>query len=412
MMYGNIFEQALGVEDPWYISDVKFDAEKKRLDIEIDFHKGTRFPWGENGDKEYTAFDTQKKTWRHLNFFEHECYLHARIPRIKNDKGKTKVINAPWEGMLKGFTLLFESLILQLCYCMPVAQVSRLVGVSDDRIWRLLAKYVWAAFNQRSLKGVTHLGIDETSSRKRHDYITLFVDLLKKRTVFVSSGRDFTTVEEFRDVLELKDGEPDEVSEVCCDMSPSFIKGVERAFPQANITFDRFHVMKLVNEALDKIRREESAGAKVLKGTRYLFLKNSGKLNASEKLRLKEVSMSTALKQTMKAYQYKELFREIYNSVDLEEFETKLHKWSNSIMHTKLEPLKKVVETIKKHWNGIVHWMQSHITNGMLEGINSIVQSIKSRARGYRTKRNFIIMVYMVTGKFDFRTLNKHFLPI
>jgi len=410
-MYGNIFEQALGVEEPWYISDVKFDPENKRLDIHLDFKKGSKFKWEDSEDESYPAYDTYQKTWRHLNFFQHECYLHARIPRIKKER-ETRVVKAPWEGRLKGFTLLMEALLLQLCFCMPVAQVSRLTGVSDDKIWRLLEKYIRDAFDQRSFEGITHIGIDETSSRKRHDYITLFVDLIKRQTMFVADGKDSHTVHDFRDVVAIKGGDPEQVKEICCDMSPAFIKGVTEAFPKAHLTYDRFHVMKIVNEALDKVRREESSGLKILKGTRFLFLKNSGKLRESERLKLKEISMSNALEKTMKAYRYKELFQEIYQSETVEEFETKLKKWSTSIMHTKIEPLKKVVAMIKKHWEGIVHWMKSKINNGMLEGINSIVQSIKSRARGYRTKRNFIIMVYLVTGKFDFRPLNKHYLPI
>ena len=412
MNYGNIFEQALGIREPWYISDVKFSAEEKRLDIFINFKKGAKFSFSKDDKEEYSAYDTREKTWRHLNFFEYECFLHARIPRIRNKEGKTKVIKAPWEGRLNGFTLLFEALILQLTFCMPVAQISRLIKVSDDKIWRLLEKYVLDAYEVETLENINQIGIDETSSRKRHDYITLFVDLIKKKTVYVTDGRSADTVQEFKEVLEIKGGKVEEIKEVSCDMSPAFIKGVENSFPDAEITFDRFHVMKIVNEALDEIRRREVSGQKKLKGTRYLFLKNYGELTQQEKQKIEELTMDEALINTSQAYRYKELFRDIYNSETMEEFETKLKKWSDSVMSSNLEPMKKAVNTIKRHWNGIVNWMKTHINNGILEGTNSVIQAIKSRARGYRTKKNFIIMVYLVTGKLDFKPFNKHYSPI
>ena len=132
----NIFEQALNLKSPWYIKSTNFDYQKKRLDIEIDFKRGAKFEYvnTEGEIKEGSVYDTKKKSWRHLNFFQHECYLNARIPRILKEDDKVELIAPPWEGKMKGFTLLFEAMLLQLCTAMPVLKVSQMSGVSDDKI--------------------------------------------------------------------------------------------------------------------------------------------------------------------------------------------------------------------------------------------------------------------------------------
>jgi len=276
----------------------------------------------------------------------------------------------------------------------------------------MLNKYVQEAFAQRDLDDIEVLGLDETSFRRRHDYITIFMDMFKKQTVFVSEGRNSDTISEFREVLELKNGNPEQIKEISMDMSKSFIKGAEYNFPEASITFDRFHIMRMLNYALNEVKIEDAKTCKILKGTKYIFLKNSENLNPKEQKQLEEITMANAGLNITKAYHYKEIFREIYKAESAEEFETLLKIWANSVMHTNLKPLKKVVKTIRNHWDGIVNWAKTRINNGLLEGINSIIQSMKSRARGYSNPRYYMIMVYLVTGKFDFRPLNSHYLPI
>ena len=198
MLGRKLFERALGIESPWYIKSIEFDEDEQRLDIKIDFKRGSKFKYSE-GDIEgmFKAYDTKEKTWRHLNFFQHECYLHARVPRIKTDNGKVRMIKAPWEGKSKGFTLLFEALVLQLCTAMPVHQVEKLINESDDKIWRMLAKYIEEALELNDYSDVESIGIDETSKRSGHNYITLFVDMVKKRTIFITKGKDSNTVKDF-----------------------------------------------------------------------------------------------------------------------------------------------------------------------------------------------------------------------
>ncbi|MBF0532469.1 MAG: transposase, partial [Candidatus Omnitrophica bacterium] len=235
-----LFELALNIQDPWYIKDIQFSAEDKRLDIHIDFRKGAVFHYEstkENINGDFKVYDTVDKQWRHLNFFEHECYLHARVPRLNITDDVKRLIDPPWSGISNGFTLLFEALILQLASHMPVHTVGKIIHESDRKIWATLKHYVDAALAQNDYSTLKSIGMDETSRRKGHDYITLFVDLVKKRTIFIAEGNDQKTVKAFVDDLKAHNGKAEDVKDVSCDMWPAFIKGVEDNLPNAQITF-------------------------------------------------------------------------------------------------------------------------------------------------------------------------------
>ena len=153
---------------------------------------------------------------------------------------------------------------------MPVAAVSKLIGEHDTRLWRIIHHYVDEARKDADFSGVQRVGIDETASRRGHNYISLFVDLDGKHLLFGTEGKGVDTAHDFKADLERRGGIPSSVSEVCCDMSPAFISGVSEAFPEAEITFDRFHIMQLMQEAVDKVRRQEGKTTELLKKTRYL----------------------------------------------------------------------------------------------------------------------------------------------
>lgn len=225
MNMSQLFEAALHIEQPWFISSVNFSAEQKKLEIKIDFTKGTTFKLP-GIDGAHKAYDTVEKSWRHLNFFEHECYLIARIPRVKTPDGKLHTIDPSWSGFLNGFTLLFEAMILQLATSMPVHELSRIINVSDYKIWAILDKYVEKARELENDTDVSKIGMDETSIAKGHSYITMVVDLNTRRTIFVTEGKDASTVTKFKEDFILHSGDVDKITDVSCDMSPAFIKGI------------------------------------------------------------------------------------------------------------------------------------------------------------------------------------------
>jgi len=267
----NLLQLALGLVPPWAVTGSDFDAAARRLDIQIDFAAGSRFVCPSCGTADCPAHDTEQMTWRHLNFFQHQAYLHARVPRVRCAKCGVKKVTVPWAREGGGFTLLFEALVMALVSGMPVNAVARLVGEHDTRLWRVIHHYVERARAGTDLSTVTRVAIDETSARRGHNYITLFVDIDQARVVFATEGKDAETVAAFSDDLMAHGGDPEAVAEVCIDMSPAFIKGTAESLPGAAVTFDKFHAVKIINDALDQVRRAEQKTQKLLTGTRYIW---------------------------------------------------------------------------------------------------------------------------------------------
>lgn len=405
-----LFAEALGIRTPWKVTSLRFDSEAHKLDINVDFERGATFEYEDHktGEKSYyKAYDTVDKTWRHLNFFEHECYINARTPRIKPPTGGIKLVTPPWSGIVHGFTMLFEALIIQLCRDMPVHQASNILKESDYKLWHVLECYVFKGLLDADYSKMKAVGMDETSLKKGHNYITLFVDMTEKKTVFISEGKDNKTVKGFRENLEENKGARSNIKDVSCDMSPAFIKGVREQLPDARITFDKFHVLKIINEAVDKVRRAEVRDNPVLKGARYVLLKNEQKL--TNKQRAKKELLSKLNLKSMKALSIREAFQGIYGASSAEFFEKLLKEWYFWVTHCRIPEMVKVAKSIKKHWDGVLAWKQSQVTNGILEGLNSIIQAAKRKARGYKFE-HFKLMAYLLTGKLNLQKVNP-FLP-
>lgn len=397
-----LFKVALGIEDPWYIEDLSFDVENKRLDIRLSFKRGSHF---EVDNVLCSVHDTVEKAWRHLNFFEHECHLHACVPRVRTPDGRTIMVMPPWSGKLAGFTLLFEALIVQLCKHMPVHQVALMTGISDYRIWNMLDVYVAAARFGEDWSAVSAIGMDETSVAKGHDYITLFVDMNERRTLHVAEGKCHETVDDFATQLEEQQGNPEQVTQVSCDMSPAFIKGVREFLPKAAITFDKFHIVKIINEGVDAVRREEAKSNPLLRNSRFVFLKNDANLTVKQRKKKEELQISKLNLHSMEALRMRENFQAIYHAKTTLSFVKLLGDWIKWVEKCGLKPMEKVANTIARHIDGILQWKISQLNNGILEGLNSVVQAAKRKARGYK-KKHFATIAHLITGKLNLNAIN------
>jgi transposase len=397
----DLFQLALGLVPPWMVSDAKFDADKKRLDIEIDFKTGGRFPCPECDKADCPVHDTVKKSWRHLNFFQHEAFLHARVPRIDCPDHGVRLVNVAWARPGSGFTLLFEAFVMTLVKDMPVAAVARLIGEHDTRLWRVIQHYVDTAVTRMDLSDLRRVAIDETAAKRGQDYISLFVDIDARKVVYVTEGNDATTVARFADHVDDHNSDASRIKEVCIDMSAAYIKGVTENLTEAEITFDKFHAVKLVNEAVDAVRRAERRERPELKHTRFLWLKNEGRLTVEQGATLDALTRLNL--KTARAYRIRLAFQEVFDQPSYDWAELILNRWYNWAIRSRLEPIKKVARTVKRYRDGILRWFDSKIANGLIEGINSLVQAAKAKARGYRSLRNLIAITYLIAGKIDLK---------
>jgi len=396
-----LFQLALGINSPWFVAASDFDAEKKRLDIEIDFKSGARFSCPDCKAADCPVHDTAKKTWRHLDFFQHQAFLHARTPRIDCSTCGVRQVEVPWARPGSGFTLLFEALSMTLIMHMPVAAVARLLDVHDTRLWRVVHHYVETALAEMDLCALTRVCIDETAAKRGHNYISLFVDIDARRVVFIADGRGASTVAKFADHVDAHNSDASRIKEVCIDMSGAYIAGVTENLTEAEITFDKFHVMKLIGDAVDKVRRAEVKSRPELKGSRYLWLKNDQNLSAEQKAA--RTSLAAANLKTGRAWAMRLTFQDIYKEPSRGWAALMFDRWCSWARRSRLEPMKDLAATLFRHRDGILAWFDSHIANGLIEGINSLVQAAKAKARGYRTIRNLKAITYLVAGKLDLK---------
>jgi len=401
-----LFGMALGIVPPWEVTEVSFSKESNRLDITIDFQRGATFLCPVCGAPAPT-YDTAEKTWQHLNFFQYEAYLHARVPRVNcpNEGCGVKQVQVPWARAGSGFTLLFEALVMTMARDMPVNVIARLLSVTDTRLWRVINAYVEMARAREDFSDVKRIGIDETSVKKGHDYVSFFFDLDKKKLLFGTEGKGNETVMDFVADLKRHGGDPEQITDAAIDMSKAFIKGVKEQLPNAVTTFDRFHLIKLMNETMGKIRADEARQfPEILKKSRYLFLKNPENLTPEEEQRLDAIVTSQSLKST-EAYTHKLNLQNVYFAESRQEAETLLKQWHKKTSKSTIGLIQKMAMTVKNHWDGILSYFDSELTTGFLEGINSLIQAAKARARGYRNPRNMISMAYLIAGKLRFNKL-------
>ena len=406
-MTNQLFEAALGIKVPWYVQSVDFDTGKRQLTIAVDFVAGSRFAYaGVAG--EHPVHDTQIKRLRHLNFFQHECYLEVRVPRVRLPDGSVRLVEPDWVGQLSGFTLLFEALVLMLAQQMPFAAVARIVNLSWHRVHAICSRYVELALGSADLSEVTTVAIDETSYRRGHEYLTLVADMQARRVVFVTTGKDASTIEGFAAYLVQHGGKPEHVDSVSIDMSPAFIKGVNEHLPDARLTFDKFHVVAHASRALDTVRRQQQKVDPELKGMRWTLLKDSNKLNLAQLTDLEALVSRYTTKRTARAWLYREQLREILERKQINVVSEMLQQWCTKVMRSKVEPMKDVVRLIRRHFDGIVAWTQTRQTNGFIEAINGLFQAAKRKARGYARFETMRTVLFLIAGKLDFSAFNSH----
>jgi len=395
----DLFTAALGLSAPWEVFDVTFDVVRSRIDFKVRFGKGSRFACPACGAEGQPVHDTRPREWRHLNFFQHEAYIQADLPRVRCGQcGKTIQVEVPWARPQTGFTQLFEALVITLCRQMPVNAVAQHLNVSGDTLWRIVHHYIETAHDLQNFSTVQAVGIDETAARRGQRYITLFHDLEAGRLLYACEGRDHSTVERFAEDLRTHGGNADQISAACTDMSKAYIKGVGAYLPNAELTFDRFHVIQLANQAVDEVRRQEVQEEPLLRNSRWGFLKDEARWSAPQRGRM--YTLSRMRLKTTKAWEVKESLREILStSLHREEAETLLLKWYSWARRCRVPQMKKLATTIKAHLVGILNGFVSHLSNGRVEGINSLIQAAKARARGYRTSRSLIAIAYLIAGK-------------
>ncbi len=348
-----LFSMALGLKTPWQVKDVTFSTDElasSELHLHIGFVPDSRFL--DDANNLCPVHDTVERQWQHLSFFEHTCYLHCAVPRITTTDGKVRTVDVPWARPGSGFTLLFEALALALIERkMPVNRVTEILKVNPQRIWTIFNHWISKSRAVDDPGTLTKLGIEETSTKKGHHYITLAVDLDEARVIHITEGKGKATLHSIQQHLENKGVDKEQVKQISMDLSPSFIAVAAESFPVAQITFDRFHVVKLLNEAMNQVRIAERKEHDALKGHKYTFMRNRENLSdKQEKPLLEMIKLYPTLGE---AYRLKLLFNNLWELPDKQAADAVLRQWCVEVETAKIPAFLKFANTVRAHCRGL-----------------------------------------------------------
>jgi transposase len=397
----NIFELGLGITSPWQIVEQNLDTriDPHRLELKIKTDRGAQFPCPDCG-KLCKAHDFTERTWRHLNFFQHHCYITAPVPRVNCAEHGVKATIPPWTRKGSHFTLMFEATVMMLAHEMPIAALARYVEENDTRLWKLINHYVLKAVSKLDLSEVKAVALDETSSKRGHNYVTVFIDMERKDKpiLFVTPGKGKATVASFKEHLKAHGGSASNILEVVCDMSPAFIASSKEHFENAEITLDWFHVTALVSRAMEDVRKSESKHTLMPKHLRWAILKNVDKLKPDQQdalIDLQKTNLATA-----NAWRCKESLKWVRQAKTPRAAAWRLTNFLNyykDLLKEKVyDPVQKALRTIESKRKMIEQRWKSTYSNARLEGLNGLFQAARARARGYRNQNTFMTMIYLI----------------
>ena len=399
MTPNELFDAALQLKGTgWRVASTSFHGEPKQLEITMEHGSQGRVLCPECGARCGT-YDTVEKRWRHLNFFQYRCELSAHVPRVNCPEHGVRLSTVPWASPGSGFTLLFEALVMLLAGQMPVSEVARVVQEEDTRLWRLIRRLVDAAHAAADWSKVRAIAVDETSTRRGRCYATVVLDLDTRAVLFMQEGRDSKALAAFAAALRAHGGDPAQIQWVSMDMLHwLLIKGVRENFPQAQIVFDRYHLMVMAGEAVDEIRRQMQRAGADLKGSLWALRGNEWNLKPEQQD--VRATLAQRYKSLGRALALRDALQDVYEA-PREEGPALLKEWCAWASRSRLEPFQKFVRTIRQYWDGIVSYFNERITQGAIEAINGIIQLAKRRARGFRNFLYLRTIAYWNTGKLN-----------
>ena len=394
----------LGLQSPWTVSRVHLDVIGQRVDVWAGHSEEATWACP-HCTKALSLYDhAEERVWRHLDSCQFQTYLHARIPRVACSEHGVVQVLVPWAAPRARFTLLFERLAIDVLRQCDVSGATRILRISWDEAWGLMERAVTRGRQRKARTVVRRIGVDEKAAAKGHRYLTLVCDLDEGTVEHIAEDRKQESLSS--DYAGRTPEQLDGIEAVAMDMWEPYIQATRAQVPNADdkIVFDRFHVMGHISTAVDTVRKQEhrdlmASGDETLKGSKYLWLysrenvpeERHDELAALRRQELK-VGRAWALKEALRC-----LWRYVYPASGWK-FWKRWYFWAT---HSRLEPMRKAAETIRRHIENILTYYQHPVSNAMSEGLNSQIQKIKSMANGFRNLEHFKTAIYFHGGGLD-----------
>ena len=407
-----LYAAILGIKAPWQVTAVELRVKEEEVLVSVAARPESRLPCPSCG-KPCAGYDTRRRTWRHLDTCQFKTFVVADVPRIKCEEHGVVQIEVPWADPNAGFTALMESLIIDWLKEASISAVSRRMRLSWHEIDGVMQRAVRRGLARRKLEAIERIGVDETSFQKRHEYVTVVSDLERNRVLFVADDRKSQSLDGFWALLS-----PEQlraIEAVAMDMCAAYVRSTRDHLEDADskICFDRFHVAKILNDAVNTVRKQENraleaAGEVAPKGTKYVWTQNPENMPQDRRV-IFDLLRDCALK-AGRAWAIKDAARWLWSYATRGWAVKAWKRWIAWTMRSRLEPMKHAARTIRDQLWGIVNAIVLRVTNAGAESQNAKIQWIKKQACGFRNRERFRNAIYFHLGDLDLApaTLSTH----
>jgi transposase len=392
----------LGIKSPWRVNKADLKLEAQKVEIEVEHERAGQVACPQCGRACPRYDHTAERQWRHLDVMQFTTIIRARVPRCQCPEHGVVTAATPWAEPSGRFTLFFEAFAVAVIEASrSLTQAAEILRIDWHTVQEIVTRAVARGLLRRRTETVEKVGLDEKSFGRSQDYVSLMTDLSGRRVLEVVEGRDTQSALRLWETLPAQQRR--KVMAVAIDMSDEFAGATRQAAPQASIVYDKFHVSKHLNEAVDKVRREEhrkllQEGDQSLTSTKYLWLQGAYP-EGDRALSFSELCARNL--KTARAWVHKETFVEFWTQPSVAAGLKFFSQWFPAARRSKLEPIKKVAATLKAHLDGLLNYFLFPITNALTEGFNSKVQAIKADARGFRRFVNYRARILFHCGKLD-----------
>jgi transposase len=399
-----LFTTILGIRLPWFIKQVLVNEKEQRIDIYVDHERDIQVKCPEC-EEFYGLYDhAPERVYRHLNTCQMATYIHVRLPRVNCPRHGVKQIDSEFGENGSDMTFAFESFVIRVAQECSIEAVGRLCGLSWDRGWNALERAVARGRARKVHRVPVRMGVDEKSIARGHRYESLVYDLDAGTVEYVCDDRGQESLESY--YRKFSKEELAGVEAVAMDMWDPYIAATKAHVPEAGkkIVFDRFHVMRQVLDAVDKVRKGEhkelsERGEQVLKGTKYLWLWSEE--NIPEWRREEFDAIRAKDLRICRAWSIKENLRHLWDYRYQAHMRKYFKRWYFWATHSRLEPIKKAANTLKVHLDNIVTYARHRITNALGESINAKIEKVKRLACGFRNRSHYRTAIYFHCSGLD-----------
>lgn len=397
------YQQILGETAPWAVSEVRLDVERLINEVRLTVNPEAIWACPECRNRMHIK-EWRTRRWRHLDSCQFQTILEASVPLVECVEHGSQTVQVPWAEGSSRFTMFFERFAIQVLEACPTARAAELLAISWDEADGIKQRAVRRGLARRKLVDLEYVCVDEKAVGHGHDYVTIVTGVIdgNPKVLHIEDDRNEAALNVFWEKLG-----PDacaKIKAVSIDMGQPYQNSTRRYCENADLIFDPFHLMKMLNNAVDEVRRQETVfgtGAEqaALKGTQRMWL--WGEENLPERYATRFEDLKQSALRTARAWRLKELwrtFKRCLNAADAYDFAM---KWYASAIRSKLEPIKKVARTFKAHLAGIISIFNHGFCNAIAEGVNSRIQLLMQKSCGYRNRERLKTDILFHFGGLD-----------